>query len=395
MVKQIGDDAIATRKLIVRDAVSILVIVLTTAGLFALTLFLFRSFTTHRAELAQRWSERGQRALQADKPDEAIADLRTALSYAPGTRPYELLLAQALGRAGRTEESYNYFLGLWETAPGDANINLALARLAAHKGDRAEAINYYRAAIYGTWEQGDGVERRAAVRAELARYLIDQHELQSARDELLIAGGNTPDDYQRDLEFGRLFEAALDPKDAEVYYQKAIAVRPEDATALEAAGRLAYAMSDYSTAHRLLDRAASRRNMEHSTDAATDAQLAQNAARLIELNPAAYLPERERVSRIVTIRSIARKRFDLCKERLSTQPMTPALQALASGWSGPDALSNTTTLLRDPARQETALQLSFDTERELQALCGTPAGDDALILRLATTSVPRAGGQSE
>src|SRR5207237_9136816 len=115
-----------------------------------------------------RWSERGRRALQANRSQEAVADLRTALLYAPGNRAFELLLAEALGQAGRTDESLNYFLGLWETMPGDGSINLSLARLAAQKVNRTDAVRYYRAAIDGTWEQGDGVERRAAVRAELA-----------------------------------------------------------------------------------------------------------------------------------------------------------------------------------------------------------------------------------
>ncbi len=90
--------------------------------------------------------------MSSGHPDQAIVALRTALSYAPGERPYELLLAQALGDAGLTEESYNYFLGLWETQPGDGFINLRLARLAATKKDMQAAINYYRGAIYGTWE---------------------------------------------------------------------------------------------------------------------------------------------------------------------------------------------------------------------------------------------------
>ena len=97
--------------------------------LFAVTLFLFRSFTAHRAVLGQRWSDRGRAALQAGRPEEAIADLRTALSYAPGTRAYELLLAEALGEAGHSDEGFNYFLGLWDTEPGNGFVNSCLKKL--------------------------------------------------------------------------------------------------------------------------------------------------------------------------------------------------------------------------------------------------------------------------
>jgi tetratricopeptide (TPR) repeat protein len=398
MVMDIGDGAIVRRRLMLRDAVSMLILVLITGVLFAITLFLFRSFTSHRAELAERWSDRGRRALQANRASEAIADLRTALLYAPGTHEYELLLARALGDAGfqlhnasLIDESYNYFLGLWETMPGDGYINLELARLAAHKGNREDAVHYYRAAIYGTWEEGDGVQRRAAVRAELARYFIDQHDLQNARTELLITGGNTPDTYERDINLGRLFEAAQDPKDAEAYYQKAIAARPDDPVALELAGRVAYSMADYPAAHRLLERAVA----QHASDAGGDAELARNAGRMMALNPAPSLPQRERAARVFEIRTIARKRLEACKQNARGQTVTPAIQALAARWSGPDATSTLSTMLRDPARQDAALQLAYDTERELQSVCGPASGDDALVLQLAAPPFPKPSGDSE
>src|ERR1700744_472958 len=105
MPTELHDNAIAKRRLILRDSLGILSLVLITGILFVATLFLFRSFSAHRAELARRWSGRGRAALAAGKPVEAIADLRTALTYAPGTRDYQLFLAEALGEAGQTDES--------------------------------------------------------------------------------------------------------------------------------------------------------------------------------------------------------------------------------------------------------------------------------------------------
>lgn len=377
-----------------RDAVSIFTVVSITAVLFGVTLFLFRSFTAHRADLAQRWSDRGRRALQTGRASEAIVDLRTALLYAPGRREYELLLAQALGAAGMQlhqprliDESYTYYLGLWESAPGDGNINLELARLAAHKGNREEAVHYYRAAIYGTWEQGDGVRRRADVRTELARYFIDQHDFQNARTELLIAGGNTPDTYERDISFGRLLESAQYPADAESFYRKAIALRPNDPVALELAGQLAYNMADYTAAHRLLQRAAE----QHAPDAARDTELAQNAGRILALAPAPSLPPRERATRVLEIRTIAKKRYDACIKQQTGQPPAPPLQTLAARWASPDATVTLRAMLLDPARQDAALQLAYDSERELQSSCGAGAIDDAIVLKLAAESRSNSG----
>jgi predicted Zn-dependent protease len=236
MTLETENDLNAKRRLILRDALTFLSLALITAILFAVTLFLFHSFEAHRQELARRWAARGQAALASGHPDQAIVALRTALSYAPGERSCELLLAQALGDAGRTEEAYNYFLGLWDTQPGDGFINLCLARLAAKKNDMQAAINYYRAAIYGTWE-GDGVIRRREVRLELSRYLIAHHDLSSARTELLIAGGNAPDDVGLALTLAQLLEQASAPYDALNYYQKVLAREPNNQHALEAAGR--------------------------------------------------------------------------------------------------------------------------------------------------------------
>ena len=72
-----------TRQLIVRDSITFLSLIAITVVLFVVTLFLFRSFQEHRAELAQRWSDRGIAALRDKRPDQAITCYRTALSYAP------------------------------------------------------------------------------------------------------------------------------------------------------------------------------------------------------------------------------------------------------------------------------------------------------------------------
>ena len=253
MTLETENDLNAKRRLILRDALTFLSLTLITAVLFAVTLFLFHSFAMHRQELAQRWAARGQAAIASGHPDQAIVALRTALSHAPGERSYELLLAQALGGAGHSEEAYNYFLGLWETEPGNGLINLSLARLAAKKNDMQAAINYYRAAIYGTWE-GDGPVRRRDVRLELARYLIAHHDLSSARTELLVAGGNAPDDVGLAVTLARLLEQASAPRDALNYYEKVLAREPNNQQALEAAGRLQYGFGSFEEAHRLLER---------------------------------------------------------------------------------------------------------------------------------------------
>src|SRR5579875_2279213 len=88
------------RKLIVHDALFISVLSAVTVVLFSVTLFLFRSFELHRDVLATRWPNRCALALSEDRPEAAIAALRIALTYSPGNRSYQLLLAKALAKAG-------------------------------------------------------------------------------------------------------------------------------------------------------------------------------------------------------------------------------------------------------------------------------------------------------
>jgi tetratricopeptide (TPR) repeat protein len=376
------------RRLILRDSLTFLSLVLVTVVLFLITLLLFRSFTSHRQELAQRWSARGQASLNAGQPDQAIIALRTALSYAPSQRTYELLLAQALGDAGHTEESYNYFLGLWETEPGNGLINLSLARLAAKKNDPQAAINYYRASIYGTWE-GDGTVRRREVRLELSRYLLFRHDLSSARTELLIAGGNAPDDTALALTLAPLLEQANAPRDALNYYQKVLAQEPKNQTALQAAARLEYESGHFDEAHRLIEQAI----REHETTASTqepisalDKVLLDNSARILALAPLKKLPNNERVARILKARDLAKKRFDTCNAQLTTaNGISSPLQDLRTKWTSKEATLDRAALLNDPTEQDATMILVFDTESQTAKICGAPAGDDALLLLLART----------
>jgi Flp pilus assembly protein TadD len=376
--------SLAKRRLFLRDSLTFLVLTLLTVVLFFITLFLFRSFASHRADLAVRWSGRGKASLNAGQPVQAITALRTALSYAPGTRSYELLLAQALANAGHTDEASNYFVNLWSTQPGDGFINLELARLSARKNDPQDAIKYYRASIYGTWE-GDGVVRRRKVRLELARYLIDQHYLNAARIELLIAAGNSPSDPVLNKTLADLLVQTGDIADALIYYKKALQGDPKNQAVLEGAGRAAYGLGDFAGAHSLLERATEAKASPEKEDISGDlAVMLENSKRILELRPSTKLRPAERVTRILEDGVIAKKRFDGCVAPFdAANGLPPLLQQLKVRWASGNASMTRPVLLRSLAQQDTAVQLIFDTELQTSQFCGTPTGDDALLLLLA------------
>jgi Tfp pilus assembly protein PilF len=367
-----------TRQLILRDSITFVSLTAITAVLFVATLFLFRSFQEHRAELAKRWSDRGIAALRTNRPDQAIMFYRTALSYAPGERSYELMLAEALAQANRIEEAYNYFIGLRDERPGDGFINLQLARLAARKHDVQGSVNFYRASIYGDWA-GDGAKRRREARLELARYLIEQQQLGPAKTELLVAGGNAPDDPELDVTLANLLEQAGASSEALDFFQKALVRQPHNQAALSEAGRLACRHGDYTTALALLERA-----VREQPQSEQSAVLLMQTRRILQLVPSETLSTQERVDRILTDRTIAKARWNTCT--MQTDVSQNSLQSLSTRWTDPEATTSRSVLLHDSDKQKAALQLIYDTEILTSQHCGAHTGDDALLLLLAQSS---------
>jgi len=386
----------AKQRLLLHDSFVFLGLTLISIALFLVTLFLFRSFSSHRVELAQRWYARGVKDLAENHPEQAVASLRAALDYAPGDHHYELLLAEALGQAGDTDEAEAYFLNLWEAEPGSGPLNLQLARLAAKKGREADAIRSYRASIYGTWE-GDGSVRRREVRLELVRHLMSKQDLATAKSELLIAAGNAPDDPAIKGGIADLMMQAGDFGSALVQYEKILVGDPKNLNALQRAGEAAYRLGHYASAEAFLAGAEERRAGEKDraslavSGAASGGMLAK-ARRILELYPAGDISNAERVARILHLREIAQDRWKACQAQLAgAGPLSAAIQELGKRWADDNPKSIKASLLRDPSRQQTEIALAYDTERVTSEACGAPTGDDALVL--LTAKSPTTVGQ--
>lgn len=402
---------VTRRALLVRDGITFLALLLSSLALYGVTFFLFRSFEAHRDQLAVRWSERGRAELAQGHPTQAITALRAALSYAPDEQDYQLLLAQALAGAGRTEEASNYFLNLWEARPGDGFINLELARLERQRGDTQQAIDYYRASIYGGW-QSNGLEVRRNVRLELADYLVRMHDPLAARAELLISAANTPDSPASDLMLGDRLAQTGDLPDALSLYRKAIADDPHSRLALEKAGGTAYNLGDYVTADRLLHRALQAKQIPGQGLSETElVQLAHDSSRLLELSLSRDLPARVRADHLRVASRIAQARLSACTAQLvpdapatlepspgkptTLTPPAPALPIAAEAtplldlrarWKLATAPANEHQMLTDAATQDSMTDLINETELQTATSCGPPTGDDALLLKMARAS---------
>lgn len=373
------EERLARRQLIVRDAVSLVTLFLITAVIFLLTLLLFRSFTSHRAELGARWKMRGEAAMHAGNPAQAIDALRSALAYVP-SRDTEIELATALADAGRTQEATVYFSTLWESAPGDGTINLQLARLAAKEGNESQAILHYQAALDGTW-QGNGYDRRREVRLEMAGYLIARHEFDPARTQLLIAEGNAPDDPAIKLAIASLMEQAADPQDALRVYRTVALHHDAPIAAFEGAGRTAFALGMFHLADDYLTRALASPPALSEDQKSADHNMLETSRRILLLYPSFDLAPRPRAQRVLAIKDTARQRLTDCAA--STPSAPPKLADLVARWGQIPPQLNPTQLEQQPDMERNILNLAFDTEILTAQICGSPTGTNALLLRIA------------
>jgi tetratricopeptide (TPR) repeat protein len=370
------------QKLILRDALALLSLFAIVVLLFFITLLLFHSFSVHRQELAQRWLARGEKALHSNQPLAAIDALRSALAYAPDDENLEIELAEALAAAGRTEEAVAYFNTLLESRPGNGMIHLQLARLAAKQGDEATALEHYQAALDGTWE-GDGYIRRREVRLELAQYLIARKRYDRARNQLLIAAGNAPDDVDVELQVAGLLESAQDPANALHLYQRALLHRPARLAALEGGSRTAFALNRYLQAKEYLERTLNHPDFEKQP-AEVQSQLRSmlsDADRVLLLYPGPELSVRARAERILSNKKTAWERLTDC---LSSKPAVPSeLQELVPQWQQLPATLRLLQIEQNPELEQQIMQLVYQTERVTSRQCGAPTADDALLLKIA------------
>lgn len=378
-----AEERLEKRRLIVRDVTTLLSLFAITAILATLTWLLFNSFSTHRADLAQRWLQRGRAAMATGHPEQAVQALRSALEYQPDQRQTEIELATALAAAGQDTEATAYFNTLLEAEPGSGLINLELARLAAKQGHEAQAVESYQRALDGTW-QGDGYLRRLSVRLELVRYLLGQHDAARARNHLLIASGNAPDEPNIKLEIAGLLEQAQDPLSAFDIYRKVALGKPDHLEALEGAGRTAAALGHYLLAREYLTRALEDPALETRPTAMRDAvrDTLAEAVHLLALYPGPELSARARAERILHDAGVARERFTACTADIPSSK-TPVPADIAGRWQTVPAKLTARGLEIDPELEQTLMTLVYDTEKVTAQSCGKPTGEDALLLQIA------------
>jgi tetratricopeptide (TPR) repeat protein len=320
---------------------------------------------------AADWYHRGEGAVAAGRVDEAIEAFRRAAARDRTDSRYMLALARALALRHDDEAARNVLLTLREAAPESTEINLELARLAAHRADVSEALRFYHNALYAPWPP-DAMADRRNVRLELIRFLLAHDQSGRALSELLAAAGDLPDTPRMHVEVGQLFATAGDYGHSLDQFKQALRLSPDDGEALAGAGRAAFLMARYAVAQDYLRHAPAQIDGVTRTREVVDLILSTDPL-------AARLGSAERRRRLTSNLSSMRQRLAACDARPGAEPPNAksTLAQQLNQFSGPLAAPR-------PLEQDTiemGVDLIARVAAHVAAACGPEAPmDQAMIL---------------
>jgi tetratricopeptide (TPR) repeat protein len=372
-------------KLVPRSA-PIILLILTLAAVtgFAAVSHLVVRYNANQQARGRKLYAHGRAAADLGHYDEAIAAFRAALTCDRSNSQYQLSLARALrdsNNPDRLDEAESYLIALWQRAPQDAAINLALARVAAHRGSIEDATRYYHNAMYGVWASEADANRNKA-RVELIQFLLKKAAVANAESELMALAATSPNDPAAHFQAAELFVQAQDYDGALREYQDVLHSDPANAAALAGAGEAAYHAGNYAAAQNYLQQALNSNPPDPNLR-----PLLLTTELVLRSNPfRSHISDAERNRRIGDAFTQAGRRLAECAQQkgvdLDAPGAVPAspLVDLQSRWM---AAKPTLAHLRSPA--ETALpdeimDVVFQIEQQTATLCGQPQGLDLALL---------------
>jgi tetratricopeptide (TPR) repeat protein len=357
----------------------------------------------HRAtedSLANRWFVRGGQAMQANLPDVAANDYRTALSYYPDNREYRLRLAEALLAANHLNEARAHLLGLWEEEPSSGEVNLALARLYIKRGNFNNATRYYNNAINGVWQE-DPRKERVAARFELSNYLMQQQKTTQAQSELMALLADAPGETADQLRLGQLLLQVNEPEHTIDVDNSILAKDRSNADAWLQKGQASLALNRYADAeHALANAVEQNPNLD---DARRQLDILREALRLDTSRRG--LSRTDRAQRAVESFHAALDRLSTCAAQhginlISAEGITGSNQVPQArpvpAEAPPDSLQllygdglqkqtavSEKNLIEDPDTLDATVQYVFEVERTTAPICPATNLTDQALLMLA------------
>jgi tetratricopeptide (TPR) repeat protein len=329
--------------------------------------------------LADNWFDQGEASFRAGDVKSALTDYRNALVYSPDNAKFQFHLAQALAAAGRGDEGRSYLLNLLSESPGSGDVNLALARIAAHKGLTSDALRYYHGAIYGEWDN-DPIGRRWQVRRELAEYLLDRGLQQQAVPEIIALADSTPasDIEQLRVVGNLLLKAKLWTRALEVF-RTILSASANDEDALLGAATSAFNLGQYSAALDYFDRLPEKDRNSMGVD-----EMYKTTQQINEMNP--FLPDlsREAKARKAAMAlSVAASRLQQCANQvgqsLTATPPETQLQKVFAENRKLAADQSWQNIAKHPETVDEVMGDAFEMENAAAAACGDPEGVDKAL----------------
>lgn len=380
-------------KLVPRSAPAVLLLLTLAAGVaFAAVSHLVNRYNANQQARGRKLYLQGLADVSAGKLDVAVEEFRAALTCDPSNPQYQLSLGRALRDTGRLDQAESYLLALWQRAPQDGTINLALGRVTARRGSVDDSIRYYHNAMYSVWSANADANRRKA-RMELIEFLLQKGARAEAQSELVALAASLPPDPELHLETAQFFYQAQDYHDALSEYEEVLRLNRGDPTALAGAGEAAYRAGHYRTSQRYLQEAVKADPKDSHAR-----QLLESAMSVLHTDPfVRRISDRERVRRLTAAFLHVGERLQSCARAkavkledmaansgpASTVHASNALASLAQRWS---AMKPDLCRLRAPGEDDlpdAIMDLVFQIEQQTASDCGEPQGVDQVFLLLS------------
>jgi tetratricopeptide (TPR) repeat protein len=211
---------------------------------FVATGFLTRSFRQERRVRGQEHFQRAETLADYGYYADAIREFSDALTFLPDDLDSRLGLAQSLYALGRFNEAETHLLDLRQADPTWARVNWMLGRIAARRGEREAAVNYYQTAIYGRWRLHPA-ENRLKVRLELVDLLKGQGETRQLVSQLLELLEEVPGNTDLRKKIGGMFLEAGSPGNARDVFEELVRRNRRDGEAQAGKGRAEFALGNY------------------------------------------------------------------------------------------------------------------------------------------------------
>jgi tetratricopeptide (TPR) repeat protein len=347
--------------------------------LLALTALLSRLYHKKIHTLADTMFAQGEADEQAGRVNAALADYRNALAYNPANPIFQFHLAAALAAAGRGEEARSYLVNLLSESPGSGEVNLELARIAAHNSSMADAMRYYQSAIYGEWDS-DPIAMRWQVRRELCDFLLSRGAVKQAAPEVIALQENTPaGDLARLKIVAQLLLRTQQWNRALEVHRALLAADPNDEESHAGAAQAAFELGQYVTAMEYFDRLP--RERQQAPDLVYRYDMTR---RIFALDPfLSGLSAEVRAQRLASALALAQTRAENCARQtgqsLEQSPPKTDLQRVYQ--QAKDFKQDWTPryLERFPDRVDAAMAYAISVENASAAACGEPQGDDRAL----------------